>query len=134
MYKRKYYGGGMTPSKDKRGNTIPGMFQGGGGNVGAEPKKRNIFGRIGAGIGNIFRNDANDRSIKYQGYKNPQVGSGPVNPPVITAVNPFGNTANNQREGYNVNTGKFGEPKTKGINRQRIGFSRGGSIGPNGTL
>jgi len=128
MNKRKYYGGGMTPSKDKRGNKIPGMFQTGGGGIkynegmGGPPKKRNIFGRIGAGIGNIFRNDANDRSIKYQGYKNPQVGSGPVNA--------FGNTTNN-RGGYNVNTGTFGNT----VNRQReFGFRRGGSIGPNGTL
>ena len=97
--RKKYYGGGMTPPKKKPykqgGHTVPGMFQGNShtlpkaqsGNFGpgnmpnmpaptpdpfGGPKKRNWFGRQGTRIANIFRNDANDRSIDYQGYKNPR--------------------------------------------------------------
>ena len=132
MNKRKYYGGGMTPSKDKRGNRIPGMFQTGGGikynegmggynpnEIGLPPKKRNIFGRIGAGIGNIFRNDANDRSIKYQGYKNDQVGSGPIN--------------KDSPRPSSYNTGAH-YTSTFGKKPGRAGYRKGGSVGPNGTL
>tara|TARA_R110000803_G_C11748835_1_gene292182 strand:+ start:98 stop:463 length:366 start_codon:yes stop_codon:yes gene_type:complete len=108
------HGGGAKPYKYK-GQNVPGMYQTGGGpEIGLPPKKRNLFGRIGAGIGNIFRNDANDRSIKYQGYKNDQVGSGPV------IKNPYTGPTSNP----------FGKPKL-GMNG---GMRRGGSIGPNGTL
>mgnify|MGYP003668550858 FL=1 len=113
------HGGGAKPYKYK-GQNVPGMYQTGGGpEIGLPPKKRNLFGRIGAGIGNIFRNDANDRSIKYQGYKNNQVGSGPIN--------------KDSPRPSSYNTGAH-YTSTFGKKPGRAGYRKGGSVGPNGTL
>ena len=88
------------------GHNVPGMFKAqdgyggpfgtrrpGDGPIGGH-KKRNWFGRQGTRIANIFRNDANDRSVKYQGYKNPRRSNIP---------------------NFNIN------PRTGGTNRRRGG-------------